>query len=367
MNIAFLTRVDAFEKNGGDTYQIQMYKKYLEKDGHLVNIITDLNIPESMDAYILVNLDRPIELIIYYKKLKKSNLLDKVFLLPIHHDYSCIDYYENNMRTGLLASLLRPLKDNNKREKLKNIFRSIKYHDLRYAALSHLFINYTKISQEILGKAKKVLVIAEGEGAVISKDFSMSLSNISLVKNGVDLIGDLPGEPSKRSIDILICGRIEPRKNSLAIAEYLATKNYSVVFVGSKNPNAAAYCKKFCSVVNASKNIKYLGRIEPESMKDLYSNAKVSLSASWFEVASLVDLEAYAYGCNVISSSNGHTNNYLGVRAHYLDPKNMRQLDELLAKTLLQETDISEQYKYIEKNYTWKMSSKKLIEILSIN
>lgn len=366
MKIAFLTRVDAFDKNGGDTYQIQMYKKYLEDEGHYVDIVIDLSFSTNYDYYILVNLDRPLELVIYFNNILRENLLNKTLILTIHHDYECINFYEKKIRKGLLGIILGFFSNHNKREKLKNIIRSIRYPVLWKYSISQLWANYNTLSQRVLNESLGALLIAEDEKNIICRDFGVKLMKNYLVKNGVDLICQLDEQQSSRDIDVLICGRIEPRKNSLAIAEYFRDKPYKVAFVGSMNPNANSYCKQFTDMVNSSSNIRYLGRVLPNSMPNIYLSSKINLSASWFEVASLVDLEAYAYGCHVVSSKNGHTNNYLGNKAIYIDPLEISVLDDILEDLLSKEANLKDQYNFIQSNYTWKKSTKSLLQAINI-
>lgn len=226
MKIAFLTRIDAFDKNGGDTYQIEMYKKYLEEAEHDVEIITNLTVPSNKDFYILVNLDRPLELVIYYEKIAALNLTKKMLLLSIHHNYDCIDFYEKNIRTGIFSIPLKLLRTHNQREKLKNIARAIKYAELRRYVLKHCFIDYKTKSKDIINNAQAILLIANGERKIIRDDFGIEPKSTFLIKNGVDLVESVGLTENKlRDIDILICGRIEPRKNSLSLARYLKKLN----------------------------------------------------------------------------------------------------------------------------------------------
>jgi hypothetical protein len=364
MKIAFLTRIDAFDKNGGDTYQIEMYKKYLEGMGHSVVIVEGLYIPDNQDYYILVNLDRPLELIVYYEQLVNLKLLDRTLLLAIHHSYRCIDYYEKNIRTGISSIPLKLLSSHFQREKLKNLVRVIKYPKLGLHVFRQLFIDYELKSREIIGKTRASLLIATGEKKTIYEDFGVEPKVTFLVKNGVDLQESCNVlAKSIRDIDILICGRIEPRKNSIAIVDYLLSKSFKVVFAGSLNPNAKDYCEKFIELVNGSENIKYVGRIHSDDMSGLYSRAKINLSASWFEVASLVDLEAYAYGCHVISSENGHTKDYLDNRALYVSPLNISILDNYLPELIERESNELEQFDFINHNFTWEGASRTLNDI----
>lgn len=366
MKIAFLTRVDAFEKNGGDTYQLQMYKKYFEMDGFQVSIVTSLIIPEGFDFYILVNMDRPIELIEYYNQLKKLSLERKTLFLPIHHSYEAIDYFEKNHRQGTLGVISKFTNSFHQREKIKNIIRGLKYKKLLKASYFHLFIDYKKIIQEIIKNVRAVVLIAEDEKDSIEKDFDVKIPYSFVVNNGVDLKESNAKQLRiKNDIDILVCGRIEARKNSLAIAQRFARTDYRVVFVGAINNNDKKYANAFLKTVETNANILYLGRVSPEKMPEIYMNSRIHLSASWFEVASLVDLEAYAYGCHVISSTHGHTKNYLAERAFYLDPRNLENIDDIITKLTGISSDAQEQYNYISKKFTWHNSYKQLFEGLN--
>lgn len=74
-------------------------------------------------------------------------------------------------------------------------------------------------------------------------------------------------------------------------------------------------------LINRFPNMMYLGKVSPEEMTRLYYKSKIHISASWFEVSSLVDLEAYYCGCSVISSKNGYTSELLGERVFILTRK----------------------------------------------
>ncbi|HBZ7298433.1 TPA: glycosyltransferase family 4 protein [Klebsiella pneumoniae] len=366
MKICFLTRVDAFDKNGGDTYQLQMYKKYFHQYGHDVIINTSLNVPNSFDFYILVNMDRPLELLHYYHILKSRRLLSKTLFLTIHHSYQAVDYFENNIRSGKMKVLTNFTKSFQQREKIKNLIRGIKYRTLFLPAVRQLFTDYKKKTQEIINSVGAGILIAEGEKDIIESDFNCVLKRSILVKNGVDLKNlSIKRASFERDIDILICGRIESRKNSLAVARFLAGTSYKATFVGALNNNDKSYANEFLSIINRSDNLSYLGRVNPDDMPAIYCRSKIHLSASWFEVASLVDLEAYAYGCHVISSVYGHTNSYLKDRAYYLDPKNLSSLNSILEALNTKEADCEEQFSFISNNFTWEKSYTQLFNGLN--
>lgn len=367
MRIAFLTRIDAFTKFGGDTFQIQMYKKYLESSNHIVDIFFDLSIPISYDHYVIVNLDRPLEFIIYYNQLKLNTLLEKTSILTIHHSYEQINFYEKNYRTGLEKAILGLSRTFHGREKVKNLIRGLSHRKLLKYAIAHFFLNTKEIQKEALNLCS-VIGIAEGEIETINKDYEIAIENYSIVKNGVNVVSNFPHLDSEgeRSIDILIAGRVEPRKNTLNIARYFSNKNYNVKFVGALNDNFPEYCNEFKNLVSKSQNITYLGKVNPEEMISLYCQSKIHLSGSWFEVASLVDLESYAYGCHVISSVFGHTKDYLGENIKYINPNQFDSLEKLVDELLVTPNDLASQFAYILENYTWKKSAENLEKFFSL-
>lgn len=363
MKICFLTRVDAFDKNGGDTYQLQMYQKHLQENHHEVLIVTSLNIPQGFDKYVLVNIDRPIELLWYYSLLQVRKLESKTFLLSIHHSYKAIDFFEEHIRGGKIKLINKFAKSFFQREKVKNFIRLLKYRVLLKPALTHIFKDYKKSINDMIEHLPAVIIIAEDECKDIENDFNVKINNAILVKNGVELqVDDFIQNEIVQDIDVLICGRIESRKNSLAIAKFFSDKAYKVAFVGALNQNDPDYAKSFLNVIELSEYVDYLGRVNSQDMPAIYRRSKLHLSASWFEVASLVDLEAYAYGCRVISSVNGHTKSYLGGRAVYYDPCNLDNIEKTLKELLLTPVDKNEQYNFIAQNYTWERSHLHLVE-----
>ena len=361
MKVAFLTRVDAFDKNGGDTYQIQMYQKYFETNGHNALIVTDLSIPEQCDYYILVNMDRPLELIAYSPKLKQMKKLGETLFLSIHHSYEAIDFFEKKIRGGRVGVLLKRISSFHRREKIKNVVRGLKYKNLRMPVISQFFVNYNKTVTEIIKNVRCLILIAEGEKDKIEFDYKTEVKNSFVVKNGVDLKKGLAElNQNERDIDVLICGRIESRKNSLAIAKYFVNSPYNITFVGAINSNDKEYGRAFLDLINLHETMTYLGRVDPGKMPDIYMRSKIHLSASWFEVASLVDLEAYAYGCHVVSSIHGHTDSYLGNKATYLNPCKLNEIGDLLKILKARDSDLKEQYSFISDNLSWEKSYRAL-------
>ncbi|WP_194428148.1 glycosyltransferase [Klebsiella variicola] len=170
----------------------------------------------------------------------------------------------------------------------------------------------------------------------------------------------LPAYNNEYEYDILVSGRIEPRKNQLRIINDLCETNYKVCFVGGANENNAIYFDKFMELINRFPNMIYLGKVSPEEMTRLYYKSKVHVSASWFEVSSLVDLEAYYCGCSVISSKNGYTSELLGERVFYFDPKENENLS-VVAGDAIKAIPVKDYKEFIAMHHDWEINSRKLL------
>ncbi|WP_241627802.1 glycosyltransferase, partial [Rosenbergiella epipactidis] len=182
------------------------------------------------------------------------------------------------------------------------------------------------------------IFLAQGEKLLFEKDFDIQVKNYVLTKNGCDVkdkvfIGNL-----HKDIDIIISGRIEPRKNSINLLRVLGGADYKVKFVGSLNKNNKSYTDEFLSLVKGYDNIDYLGSVTHDDMQSLFKRSKIHISASWFEVSSLVDLEAYFLGCHVISSINGNTNEFIKKNIDFINPEDLSGLNDLLKDILINYT-----------------------------
>ena len=330
----FLVRDDFFIKFGGDTFQIEQYKKYFLPDVLVSEIATLSSYDESemfkYDAIILVNIDRLYELIAFYRSLKNAGLINKVFIVTIHHARKDIELMLSK-KLGSKNIFFKYLGGYLFYEKIKSIYfclKNKKYNLLIY----NVFSCYMSVIRTILSNCN-VIAIASGELKSLEIDFNVKIKSYIIINNGVteDFINKLSkhNEISRNEIDVLICGRIEPRKNQLELAKLLSGKDYSVVFAGSLSKHDLLYVKKFKEIVSLSKNISYIGSVATDEMIDLYLKSKISLSGSLCEVSSLVDVEAFSAGCYVICSKNGYSSEILAgegvIEIDPLDPLNITQ------------------------------------------
>jgi len=329
-------RVDAFDKLGGDVLQIQ---KYISEGREasppfsgdvIVNLNADLS---SFDIIHLTNIDRPAELYHYFGCARAVGKL--IVVSPIHHSYAEIERFEREARAGAVG-LVSGLFSFSVLEALRCIVRSSMYPKLLRPLLRLIVRGTRKAQRAVLAGSDAILVLTQKEREDISRDIGpLDPGKVMCLRNGFD-VSPASTESARsevRDLDVCVIGRIEARKNQKAILSALDNLGRSGVFVGKENPNHLAYCAEFKKMIAESRS-EYLGGLSHLEAVAIMRRAKVHVSASWFEVSSLVDMEAFRAGCRIVSSANGGTGELLGARARYVDPGSREELETAIAAAL---------------------------------
>lgn len=314
MKIAFLMRFDFIKKRGGDVVQVEAYCRELDALGHQCQLLDKLTPVEcdKYDIFVLVNIDRPVETIDYWRTLKTKAAKKPVFLIPIHHPISAINQFERNRR-GLgykCFNILFP--DFYSREKVKNFIRFRKCSRLFFKSLEHLVISYRRTLSDILRCSDGIIYISDGERLSVERDFGVKSARYVVAHNAVHL-EQRPTymHPASRKYDVIVVGRIEPRKNQLSVINAFKETSYKVCFVGAINENSDKYCDEFLSQVSKYRQMEYLGSRPHSETLQWVANSRLLLNASYFEVNPLVDLEAALVGTEVVTTRCSYSNESL--------------------------------------------------------
>ncbi len=315
--VAILVRNDFYDKFGGDTFQVEQYIKYTEGCHFKVFLFSEIKniVVADFDLFLLVNIDRGYEAYCFSRFIIQNGLLNKTFIVPIHHGYAAINAF-NKRRMAERFSFgisFHPLL----LEKVKSIFFSTRAGLPWNRILWHLLsARYFRLLRRLIIECRGAICIADGEYRSIRSDYKI-IDDFQhyIIRNGVpeEIVSAAETDLSKmvRDIDVLVCGRIEERKNQVNIINALAGTGLNVTFLGTINQNNRRYANIFMALVEAYGNIDYISGCATEEVKNYYLRAKCHLSASWFEVSSLVDLESYFCGCSVVSSSTGYSQEIL--------------------------------------------------------
>jgi glycosyltransferase involved in cell wall biosynthesis len=339
MRVAYPMRVDAFEKPGGDVLQILKYVdagKAIRTDGCAGfegKIFTDQSVDlSSFDLIHLTNIDRPIDT--YHSYLSAKRTGKPIILSSIHHSYEEIEQYERTGRGGFAGRISGSLGFKSL-EYLRSCARSTRHSQLLLSILNVAANGMGKAQRAILTGVDKILVLTEKEKSDILRDFGdIPTDKFILLRNGLEISKPEIENGAVRDIDVCMVGRVEARKNQIEVLQALNRLGVSGTFVGAENKNHRSYCNEFSSLI-ADSGSTYLGDVPHHEALQIMRRARVHVSASWFEVSSLVDLEAHSSGCGVVASKSGGTREILGDSAVYVSPASGKSIEDGIA-TMLQ-------------------------------
>lgn len=309
MKIAFMMRYDYIEKSGGDVIQIKAYAEQLKRLGHICTITnsTDEEIIRCNDVFFLVNIDRPVETIAYYHKIRKAGAGKFILVVPIHHPVEAITLFEKRLKGFSFRTLATVMPDFYSREKLKNLVRFVRAPSYFMTSLHHLFLNYRTEIARLLNEADGIIYISDGERLSVEKDFGVTNNKYVVAHNAVTNAPKVATGQGKL-YDVIIVGRIEQRKNQLNVARAFAGSDLKVLFVGPANANSNSFVEEFRQVVDSSGDrLHYIGPKTHAETLQLIAQSRVLLNASYFEVNPLVDLEACLVGAQVVTTKYSYT------------------------------------------------------------
>lgn len=302
LRIAYCLRNDAFTKGGGDSGKVEKYSRSLVAMGHDPLIFTSARELRQekgrIDLIHIFNTQTPYENHPYYAHARERGI--PVVFSPIHHQKAFMEQYFRELSpVGRMNYQIYMY--------LSSVAKQILVkRKLPTAAWLH---SPDGINRKILRLAEAILPLSESENKHMTEDLGMTVpdSRVQIIPNALTFN---ESKPIPREIDVVVVGRIEPRKNMLKIAEALAASNYSATFIGMMNSNHAEYGKKFEEVIARSPNLSYAGKLKQEDLAGYYRRSKVCLSNSWFEVVSQVDLEAVSLGCKPVISKASAIQDY---------------------------------------------------------
>src|SRR6185437_5927453 len=161
--------------------------------------------------------------------------------------------------------------------------------------------------------------------------------------------------PEKRDSNTVLCvARIEGKKNQLNLIKALNNTEFNVILIGKPAPNHLAYYNE-CREV-AAPNIRFLGFLPLDQLIKHYRQAKVHILPSWNETTGLSSLEAAWYGCNIVITDKGDTEEYFGGDAFYCDPADPESIHSAVQKAAFVAHNDNLKNKIISK-YNWQAAA----------
>lgn len=321
MNVLLCIREDYMKNFAGDSMQLIMTSKYLNKLG--VNVtINSGNIADysSYDLIHLFNLTRVSETYRYYKiacYYKK-----KIVISPIYWNLEPYYYSINDIKSLFVWKKWEP---------------------------------YRKI---ILEQCNAIYPNSEIESIHIKNQFGENLK-CTVIYNGVEVNEYTPRYDFKKRYnlnDYVLCSaRICQRKNQQILASICNELGIDLVLIGNINDNTYfEKCIKF-------KNVHYLGYMNNLDLYNAYSFAKLHVLPSFVETPGLSSLEAALNGCTIVSTEIGSAIEYFNDMALYCNPYNYTDILKTIDKGLNYPKNDNLK-KHIIQNYSWEKCLKLLYE-----
>ncbi len=384
IKVLFQSRVDLFKKRGGDTFQIENTKKYIEAidPRFQIDISTEINNKEieNYDIVNLFNLDWICET--YPQALWAKKFNKPLVLSAIHHSYSEVELYEDKYRYDLRRFVNFFIRSQEHRDILKNIYRSFIYKEKLNPTLLQIKNGFRNTQKAVLKSADVILVQTDIEAQEIKNDFGITDINTQKVVLGVNTnVIKKAGsaefekyffEKYQHTVDfsktILCTGRIEPRKNQLSVieaVENLYAKNqmdaWKVLFIGEKNLYHPEYFIRFKNKID-NKRFYYLDKLPFELVASAMHACTIGIQPSWFETMGLTTIEAAVCDMNVITTCK-RVYEYLGDNAEYCKPNDIESIQASLLKAANKTKRTNEFVKSLVDKYSWEETAKQTIHI----
>lgn len=158
---------------------------------------------------------------------------------------------------------------------------------------------------------------------------------------------------------VVCAGRLEPRKNQLALLRAMSGSRISLTLAGDAHPHHAAYAAA-CAEEARATGALILPQQTPLALSRIYGAARVHALPSWSETTGLVNLEAAAAGCNIVAGQDERVEWYLGRDAWWCDPGSRASIRDAveLAHVSPPRSQLGER---VLSDYTWEETARQTL------
>ena len=153
--------------------------------------------------------------------------------------------------------------------------------------------------------------------------------------------------------DFVLCaGRIEPRKNQLALLRAMQNHDIPLIVLGNVVPGHEDYyaaCRR-----TASGNVFFMDAFHPcdPLLASAYAACSCLALVSWFETPGLVALEAGMLGKPLVLTNQGSAEEYFGELATYVSPGDVQGIRRAVAAAVRQPPN-RELSRHVSMNFNW--------------
>ncbi|MDG2148012.1 MAG: glycosyltransferase family 4 protein, partial [Planctomycetota bacterium] len=328
MRALWLIRRSLEEQPGGDTIQVLRTAEALGKLGVEITMTpTPGRNLEHYDVVHLFHLDRLWENLHHCRMLRTRKI--PTLLTPIFWASDAFDRYGRSLPQRMIARSLGT-------GALRNIRLAYQWADqIRRVPSSltetRLALGFRRGARAILRSIDRTLPASVAEQRALEKLVGLTVPSTIVPAGADNHMFHLAGAPATRT-GVLCAGRIEPRKNQLALIRALRDTEIPLTLAGKPGPTAGAYarqCRK-----ESGKNVRFLEGLTPDEIAGTYREARVHALVSWYETPGLASLEAALCGCSLVATEGGCTVEYLGQHARYCQPDNPASIRRAVLEAL---------------------------------
>lgn len=329
MRALWLVRRNLTQHPGGDTVQILQTAAALRERGVEVTLCDDVRPGlRGYDIAHLFHLDRLWENADHAERLRCTGL---PFVLSTI--YWPADEFDRRARLGLQGRLAR-------------LCGSPLYQNLRLAQRSLLAArerrtlptldlrrySFRRAARRLLAATAVILPNSRAEQEVIAERFAMRRPCV-VVPNAADVATfGVPAPGPENRYGVLCVGRLEPRKNQLALIQALRGSDIPLTVVGMAGRYSRAYGDR-CREA-AGPNVRFIDQRDPLELRELYQAARVHACVSWYETPGLASLEAALCGCALVVTPGGSTREYFHSHAAYCMPGDVASIRQAVERAL---------------------------------
>jgi len=357
MRVLWLVRDNLTRHPGGDTVQILETARALrdlDVDVELCGETTpDLN---GYDCVHLFHLDRLWENEPHCRRIAARGI--PAVLSPIYWPADQFDQYGRVGLQGRLARLLGSEAYRNLRLMQRWAIACVR--DPARRRLPHPSFSFMRSARFVLDTVSVLLPNSRAEQANIEQLFGRVPPSV-IVPNAADArLFHPPSRPwPEGRVGVLCVGRIEPRKNQLALIRALRGTGIPLTLVGRPGRYSAHYAR--CCKREADAYTCFLGHHDAEALRALYCRAQVHASVSWYETPGLANLEAALCGCAIVATPGGCTREYLGDAAIYCHPGEPGSIRKAVMDALSDGPNPALRER-VAHMYTWSAAAQKTLE-----
>jgi glycosyltransferase involved in cell wall biosynthesis len=347
--ILYAFNILGFQKRGGGETQLLETVKYIKNHGfeaHLFNPFLKLEKYNLLHIFGIAH--HLLDIAWYWKR----NIGRPLVITPLWWVFE--EYYA---KTGKIALALRD-----------KTFRYLRKFPYLYKVQEYLDIRLD-LRELLLDKGDVLIATSIMERELLSKHFNIPIERIRVVYNGVSTrFYEANPEIFVKKYglkDFVLCvAGIYPKKNQLALLKALEKRReIPVVFIGPISDKVYYY--KLLKIGQRRGNVFFLGQIPHDNplLPSAYAAAKVFVLPSWFDAPGLVALEAALAGSRVVITNRGPMKEYFDDLVLYIDPRNVKDIEEKVVYAYYSNVDTSKLRKHILENFTWDKVLRPLIDL----